>query len=240
MGNNVMSLELSDVAAFYGTSQILHSVDLKLTGTGSVALLGRNGVGKSTLFKSIMSAGPRITGTICWGGVNIESWTSEMRSRSGLVLVPEDRRIFTKLTVVENIQLGRFNNPEKCKSLSLSQIWEFFPLLQPLRTRLGYQLSGGEQQLVALARGIYGVPRLLLLDEPAEGLAPVVVRDLVSYINHLRDSLGLTLFISEQNISFVRECTDFVHVIDMGRIVFSGTWNDFDMNWESIAPHLTV
>jgi ABC-type branched-subunit amino acid transport system ATPase component len=221
-------LTVSRLNAFYGGSHIIQDANLTVGDGESVALLGRNGAGKSTLMKSLLDAGPRVTGEISFEGADLGKVPTESRARRGLMLVPEDRRIYPKITVAENIELGRFAAVKGAESMSLSEVWKLFPLLEPLKDRQGYQLSGGQQQLVAVARGVFGRPKLLLLDEPVEGLAPVVVDQMAEHIDMLRKRGGLSLLIAEQNLSFARKCTERVFLIDSGRIVFDGPWAAFD------------
>ena len=214
--------------AFYGGSHVIQNASITVEAGQSVALLGRNGAGKSTLLKSLLDAGPRVTGEIAFDGVDLTALPTEKRARLGLMLVPEDRRIYPKISVAENIRLGRFAAGKDAPEMSLDEIWSLFPLLEPLKDREGYQLSGGQQQLLAVARGVFGQPKLLLLDEPVEGLAPVVVEQMAAHIGMLRRRGGLSLLIAEQNLAFARGCTDRVYLIDSGRIVFDGSWEAFD------------
>ncbi|SEO67105.1 amino acid/amide ABC transporter ATP-binding protein 2, HAAT family [Salinihabitans flavidus] len=220
-------LNVSGLDAWYGGSHILHSVALNVDEGESIALLGRNGAGKSTLLKALLDAGPRSSGLIEFGGQSLTGMSTENRARAGLMLVPEDRRIYPDITVTENIALGRIAARGRGASVSMEDIWQSFPLLEPLKDRGGGQLSGGQQQLVAVARGVFGCARLLCLDEPVEGLAPVVVDEMARDIARLR-KMGLSLLIAEQNLAFVRACTERVFLIDSGVIVFSGNWQDFD------------
>jgi ABC-type branched-subunit amino acid transport system ATPase component len=222
-------LSVTGLDAYYGGSHIIQNASLTVRHGESVALLGRNGAGKSTLMKSLLDAGPRVSGTIEFDGQALTGLPTEKRSRLGLMLVPEDRRIYPKITVAENIELGRFARPQaNDRSMTLAEIWELFPMLEPLKERNGYQLSGGQQQVVAVARGVFGLPKLLLLDEPVEGLAPVIVDEMADHLARLRARGGLSFLIAEQNLSFARQCTDRVFLIDSGRIVFDGSWDEFD------------
>ncbi len=220
-------LSVTGLDAHYGGSHVIQNATIRVGAGESVALLGRNGAGKSTLMKSILDAGPRVSGAITFDGVTLDGLPTEKRSRLGLMLVPEDRRIYPKISVAENIELGRFAAGGRRATMSLADIWTLFPLLEPLKERSGFQLSGGQQQLVAVARGVFGEPKLLLLDEPVEGLAPVVVDEMAGHIGRLRER-GLSLLIAEQNLAFARRCTDRVFLIDSGRIVFDGAWEAFD------------
>lgn len=227
MGIHEPMLSVRDVDGYYDGSHVLQGVSLDVRDGESVALLGRNGAGKSTLMKSLLDAEPRVTGTIRFDGADMGPVPTERRACAGLMLVPEDRRIYPGITVRENIELGRFAARSGGRRVTIEDIWRIFPLLEPLQHRAGYQLSGGQQQLVAVARGVFGGPKLLLLDEPVEGLAPVVVEEMARDIARLGQE-GLALLIAEQNLGFVRSCTDRLYLIDSGRIVFGGTWAEFD------------
>ena len=232
-------LSVGRLNAWYGGSHILHDVGMEIAEGERVALLGRNGAGKSTLMKALVNAGPRSEGEIAFAGSPLDGSPPEVRARAGLMLVPEDRRIYPHITVAENIELGRFA-AAAAGTMTLDDIWALFPLLEPLRARNGYQLSGGQQQLVAVARGVYGRPKLLLLDEPVEGLAPVIVAEMAEQIDRLMARQRLTLVVSEQNLSFARQVTERLYLIDSGRIVFDGTWEAFDADQSLKARHLAV
>lgn len=221
-------LRVEQLQAFYGDSQILHGVSLEVADGGRVAVVGRNGAGKSTLFKSIMNAGPRTRGSVSWNGADLGGAQAFERVRRGLVLVPEDRRIFGHLTVLENIAMARYGAPKGAQLEPPEAIIARFALLPPIKDRLGSQLSGGQQQMVAVARAIAGKPKLMLLDEPTEGLAPVIVEQLARDVSAVCRETGSGLLLSEQNLWFARQCTDKVYIIDAGRIVFEGDWNALD------------
>lgn len=232
-------LSVRGLNAYYGGSHIIQDAALSVAPGESVALLGRNGAGKSTLMKSLLDAGPRVTGEVVFDGTDLAGVATDARSRAGLVLVPEDRRIYPNISVAENIELGRHAAGGRARVTS-DEIYGLFPLLQPLRQRAGYQLSGGQQQLVAVARGLMGTPRLLLLDEPVEGLAPVVVDEMALHIGRIRQSRDLALLIAEQNLGFARRVTDRVVLIDSGRIVYDGSWDDFDADPQLKERYLAV
>ena len=232
-------LELRDLDAFYGQSQILHGISLSLAQGARVAVIGRNGAGKSTLLKCIMNAGPTVRGTLRIDGHDLGQMPHFRRVRAGLALVPEDRRIFSHMTVAENLELA-VQGASRTKAFNADTMIAYFPALRPLRKRYGHQLSGGQQQLLAIARGFMPRPRLLLLDEPTEGVAPVLVEHMVEVVNALCAETGGALLLSEQNIRFARGCTDYVHVIDAGILAFSGSWEDFDANPDIRKRHLAV
>jgi len=221
-------LEIRQLEARYGDSQALFGIDIDVKAQGGVALLGRNGAGKSTLLKALLDAGPQSSGQIRLDGRPLDGLSTEARARLGLALVPEDRRIFTTLTVRQNLELAWHAGTPGGARMSVDHVCALFPLLKDLLDRLGYQLSGGQQQLVAVARGLMASPRLLLLDEPAEGLAPKVAQDLARQVGEARHKLGLTVLVAEQSIAYARQCTEYVYLLDSGTLVFQGDWAAFD------------
>jgi len=223
-------LEVRALDAFYGDSHILHGVSLGIGDDEGVAILGRNGAGKSTLLKSIMNAGTSIQGQILLDGKDLSGVPFYRRAQMGLGIVPEDRRIFPHLTVLENIALARHAATPERPPYRPDEMIERFDMLKGLEGRMGTQLSGGQQQLLAVARTMLSRPRLVLLDEPTEGLAPVIVEQLARDISQLRARDRTALLLTEQNVWFSRQCTERCLVIDSGQIVFSGTWAEFDAN----------
>jgi ABC-type branched-subunit amino acid transport system ATPase component len=235
-----MMLEVRNLHARYGDSKALFGIDLTVPERGGVALLGRNGAGKSTLLKSLLDAGPQTTGDISLKGLSLAGMATEERARLGLALVPEDRRIFTTLTVRQNLELAWHAAGRHRPTMSVEHVCTLFPLLKDLLDRLGYQLSGGQQQLVAVARGLMALPTVLLLDEPAEGLAPKVAQDLAKNVRHAREKLGLTVLVAEQSIAYARQCTEYVYLLDSGTLVFEGDWPSFDARPELKSRYLAV
>lgn len=233
-------LEVKGLNAFYGDSHALHGVNLSLPKGARVALVGRNGAGKSTFLKSVMGAGPGVEGSIKWDGQDITSERSYERVRRGLVFVPEDRRILATLTVFENLRMAYEGTPASRRRATPDDVMASYPMLAPIRDRLGGFLSGGQQQLLALARAEIAGPSLLLLDEPTEGLAPVIVEAMVNDVLRICADGRCGLVLCEQSLWFARRCTDHVHVIDTGRIMFSGSWTEFDANDEIRRKHLAV
>ncbi|MBS0429046.1 MAG: ATP-binding cassette domain-containing protein [Proteobacteria bacterium] len=223
-------LDVRDLDAFYGDSHILFNLRLAVGAGQRVALLGRNGAGKSTLLKSVMNAGPRVRGTVRFDNQDIGALPTHRRTRLGLSLVPEDRRIFTHLTVAENIAMARYGASTQRPAVPVPEIMQRFPMLAPLQQRYGGQLSGGQQQLLAVARAMAASPSLLLLDEPTEGLAPIIVEEMAHDVVRSCTERNVALLLCEQNIWFARRCTQYVYVIDTGRIVFEGDWAIFDAN----------
>jgi branched-chain amino acid transport system ATP-binding protein len=232
-------LEVAELNAWYGDSHVLQGISLAVADGGRVAVVGRNGAGKSTLLKSIMNAGPKVAGGVSWDGQQLGGMPDYRRARLGLCLVPEDRRIFPHLTVIENLTLahqaatgGNVRTPQELVAR--------FPMLEPLQARLGNQLSGGQQQMLAVARGFAARPKLLLLDEPTEGLAPVIVQQMARQVVESCALDGTGLLLCEQNLWFSRRCTDRVVVLDAGRAVFSGDWAEFDRNPDVKKRYLAV
>ena len=233
-------LEVTDLHAWYGDSHILHGIDLKVADGARVAILGRNGAGKTTLLKSIMNGEPKVRGNVVWDGKPLGGMPAFQRARLGMALVPEDRRIFTHITVAENIEMAvHATNPAR-PAIPAAEIIADIPMLQPLVARLGGQLSGGQQQMLAVARAIAARPRLMLLDEPTEGLAPVIVEQLAADVRKVCSRDNVALLLSEQNIWFSRQCTDYVYILATGRIAFEGTWKEFAAAGESAKRHLAL
>jgi branched-chain amino acid transport system ATP-binding protein len=214
-------LELEQVNAFYGRAHVLFDVSLALRRGEIVVLLGRNGAGKSTTFKSI--AGLVSTrGAIRLAGRAIAGLAPYRIARLGVGYVPEDRQIFPHLTVADNLDIARKAGPEGQASWTLDRLLGIFPLIGQLMRRMGGTLSGGEQQLVTIARTLMGNPEILLLDEPSEGLAPALVKALAALVERLRGE-GMSVLLSEQNVRFALRVADRAYVIDSGHIRYEGT-----------------
>lgn len=211
-------LEAWDLDVRYGPSRVLFDVSFGVAAGEAVALLGRNGVGKSTTLKAVMGLVPPATGRVLLDGVPLQGEPPYAVARRGIGYVPQERRIFADLSVRENLEVGRRGTP----AWDLPQVLALFPALAPLQSRLGGSLSGGEQQMLTIARTLMGNPRLLLLDEPSEGLAPVVVRTLIEQILALKRG-GMTLLLSEQNLHFTARVCDRVYILERGRIAYEGS-----------------
>ena len=220
-------LEVRDLHAYYGTAHVLFGVDLTVPAGTTTALLGRNGAGKTTLLKSIANAEVKTSGSVRYGSTDLRALSPYRVARAGVQLVPEDRRIFTRLTVRENLRLATKATTHERPAVAVERIVELFPLLGDLIGRAGYALSGGEQQLLAIARAMVGNPSLLLLDEPSEGLAPRIVEQVGDAIERLQSEFSLTVVLAEQNSRFAVGLADAVCVIDGGRVVFEGSTADF-------------
>jgi branched-chain amino acid transport system ATP-binding protein len=215
-------LAIRDLNAFYGRAHILFDVAMRVRRGEVMALLGRNGAGKSTTFKSIVGLLPPASGEIEFEGIRIDNKPTYQISRLGIGYVPEDRRIFTELTVSENLLVGLRPPREGAPHWSVEKLFDIFPNLASMRDRSGNRMSGGEQQMLAIARTLMGNPALVLLDEPSEGLAPKIVEQLAEAIRSLK-SEGLTVFVSEQNLHFATQIADQATIIEKGRIRYSGS-----------------
>lgn len=218
-------IEVEDLDVYYGTSQILFGVSLAVRRGETMALLGRNGAGKSTTMKAVMGLTPPRRGKISLRGEVISGRKPHHVARAGLGFVPEDRQIFPEHTVEDNLLIGRKRGPDGQDEWPIKRIYEVFPLLEPLRHRIAGRLSGGEQQMLAIARTLMGNPALLLLDEPSEGLAPIIVQRIAELLRQLR-SIGATVLIAEQNMHFCLGLASHATVIDKGQIVHAGTIED--------------
>lgn len=234
-----MMLELTQVNAAYGHSQALHDINLHINEGEVVCLVGRNGAGKTSTMRCIVQdLIAVISGSVRFEGEEIARLPPHDIVRRGISYVPEDRRVFASLTVAENLAVPRsFASGEQ--HWSIDSVCELFPQLKEFRSRLAGNLSGGQQQMLAIARSLLTNPRLLLLDEPHEGLAPIVAQDVIDAINRLKGS-GVSMLISEQQLHLVHETADRIYIIDRGHIVFSGTLQEFEQDPEIARRYLMV
>ncbi|MBR0928019.1 ABC transporter ATP-binding protein [Bradyrhizobium sp. 62B] len=222
-------IEVADLDVYYGTSQILFGVGLTVRQGETMALLGRNGAGKSTTMKAIMGLAPPRRGRVSLHGAVISGRKPHHIARAGLGFVPEDRQIFPEHSVEDNLVIGKKRGPEGQDEWPIKRIYDVFPLLEPLRHRIAGRLSGGEQQMLAIARTLMGNPALLLLDEPSEGLAPIIVQRIGELLRQLR-SLGSTVLIAEQNMHFCLGLASHATVIDKGQIVYAAGIDELKAN----------
>ncbi len=211
-------LDVQDLHTAYGLSRVLFGVSIQVRPGECVCLLGRNGVGKTTTMRSIMGLTPPHAGRVVWKGRDITGWPPYRVARAGLGFVPEDRRIFAELTVWENLDVA---SRGAAGGWTVERVFDLFPRLRDLAHRQGGFLSGGEQQMLTIARTLMGNPELLLLDEPSEGLAPLVVDHLAEQIGRLKAE-GLTILLAEQNTEFSLALADRVYVLEKGALRFSG------------------
>ncbi|MCI8382446.1 MAG: ABC transporter ATP-binding protein [Lachnospiraceae bacterium] len=219
-------LKLENIDAYYGESQILFGLELEVKKSESVCILGRNGVGKSTTMKSIMGqlnpkAHSRVTGSMKYLDRELVGLPSYQVSRAGIAYVPQGRHIFPTLTTKENLLIAERNGTDGKKEWTIERIYELFPRLKERENFKGGRLSGGEQQMLTVARGLMQNPDLLLLDEITEGLAPIVVEELGSVINELRKN-GVTILLAEQNVNFALAVSNDCYIIEKGKVVYHG------------------
>ena len=219
-------LTIRDMDTFYGRAQVLFGVNLEVARGQVVALLGRNGVGKSTTLKSIIGLVPPAAGAVTFDGRSVVAKPPHALARIGIGYVPEERRIFTGLTVEQNLAVGRQGARPGVPAWTPERLFELFPNLARVRRNLGGRISGGEQQMLAVARTLMGNPALLLLDEPSEGLAPRIVEHLAAMIGDLR-AAGLTVLLSEQNLRLATRVADRAAVMESGQIRWTGPMADF-------------
>lgn len=231
-------LEVDALDAWYGRAQILFGVALAVGAGEAVVLLGRNGAGKSTTLKAIMGLEVERRGSIRFDGMPIQGVPAYRIARMGLGYVPEDRRIFTGLTVEENLAVGRLPARDG-HAWTSGELFRLFPNLGDMRARPGGRMSGGEQQMLTIARALMGNPRFLLMDEPSEGLAPVIIEGIVTAVRGLK-ARGVGLLISEQNLAFARAVGDRAYVIEKGQIRFAGTLAELDADSAMRTQYLAV
>jgi branched-chain amino acid transport system ATP-binding protein len=229
-------LEVKGLNSYYGDSHILFDVSLRVHAHEVVALLGRNGAGKSTTLKSLMGLVKPRSGSIVLNGTEVMGQAAHAIARCGMQLVPEDRRIFGSLSVEENIVLASFSAP---KAWPLDRIYDIFPRLKERRGSRGADLSGGEQQMLSIARALVRDPKLILLDEPFEGLAPVIVRDLMEVCRKLVDA-GQTIVLVEQNLAATLVLAERAYIINNGHIVHEGPAGEIRVNPEVLRRYLGV
>lgn len=232
-------IKVSGIDVFYGTSQALFGLSLNLRAGETLALLGRNGAGKSTTMKAIAGVLPVRSGTVHFHGKDITNLAPHLISRAGIAFIPEDRQIFPDLTVEDNLLIGAKSGARGNVDWTLERIFDTLPLLTPLKSRLGGQLSGGEQQMLTIGRSLMGNPDIMLLDEPSEGLAPIMVQAVGELIAMLRKE-GATIILAEQNLQFCLELADSAVVIDRGRDVFSGSIEELNSDAELKMRYLSV
>jgi branched-chain amino acid transport system ATP-binding protein len=233
------ALALSGVDALYADSHVLHSVSFTLAPGRVLALLGRNGAGKTTCIHAIVGFVPSHRGEIRLFGETISRLSPEAIARKGVGLVPQGRRIFSSLTVRENLTVASRSRAGVKASWNLERVLDLFPPLRNRQQQLGGSLSGGEQQMLAIGRALMGNPRVLLMDEPSEGLAPLIVKDVGHTIARLKQE-GLSILLVEQNVRLAFDLADDVVLVNTGRVVFAGTINHVRDDEALITQHLGV
>lgn len=232
-------LELRNINTYYGRSHILFDVSLSVEKGEVVSLIGRNGAGKSTTFRSIIGLTPPQTGEIIFAGTRVNGLRAYQICRQGIGFVPEDRRCFADLTVRDNLEVAARREDMVASPWTVNKIYDFFPSLKTRENNLGSQLSGGEQQMLTIARTLMTNPELLLLDEPSEGLAPLIVRLLADMILEIRQE-GVTVLLAEQNLHFCAKVSDRGYVIDKGLLKYAGKMSELLADEEVKAKYLAV
>ncbi len=237
-------LRVRGLDAYYGAAQILFSVDLELAAGEVVALMGRNGAGKTTTIETIMGLVSRRSGSILFKDRELIRLKSHEIARLGLGFVPEDRRIFSDLTVLENLEVGRQSSRDGAnhgsgRNWTPDRLFQLFPNLAEARNRPAGRMSGGEQQMLTVARTLMGNPQAILLDEPSEGIAPIIVEQMIGMVHELKRS-DVSVLISEQNIDFAAAVADRAYVIEHGQIKFSATMKDLVGNEQVRRAHLEL
>ena len=219
----------------YGGSQVLWNVDLAVPSAQVVCLMGRNGVGKTTLLKAVMGLLPIRGGRVTFDGADITSWSADRRARAGIGYVPQGREIFPHLTVAENLRVAMLG----CRRTStIDEVVNLFPSLGRLLSRKGGVLSGGEQQQLAIARALLTKPKLLILDEPTEGIQPSIIDEIEEAIRRIKDEMGLAVLLVEQYLDFAERLADAYVVMEKGAVVTAGATRDLDA--EAVKRYLTV
>ncbi len=237
MTDAILGVEKIDV--FYGASQILFGVDLELRKGRTLALLGRNGAGKSTTLKAISGIAPPARGAVRFNGRDLARAAPHTIARAGIGYVPEDRQVFPEHTVEDNLMIGEKLGPDGNRDWTREAVYDVFPILAGMKDRLAGLLSGGEQQMLTIARTLMGNPTVLLLDEPSEGLAPIIVQEIGRLIRRLRE-MGVTIMLAEQNMHFCLGISEDAAGIDNGHIVYKSTIQELRDNKEITHRYLAI
>ena len=232
-------LKISNLNAFYDNSQVLFNLNINITEGKIIALLGRNGAGKSSAFKAITGMIQVKSGSIFLKEKNLTDMPTNKRALAGIGYVPEDRQVFPEHSVEENIDLGKKLNSDIKNSWGKDKIWETFPVLYNLKKRIAGRLSGGEQQMLSIARTLVGNPSILLLDEPSEGLAPKIIEDITKILLNLKKT-GATILLAEQNMHFCMNIAQEAIIIDKGKNVWEGNINELKKDKKTRDKYLAV
>lgn len=228
-------LQVSGLKVAYGQSEVIHGLNFTAEKNETLAIMGRNGMGKTTLFKSLIGVLPSSAGVIQVDGVDVSHKESYQRVENGIAYVPQGRMIFPNLTVQENIESGM--EVSKMKTIP-EEIYSLFPVLKEMRKRKGGNLSGGQQQQLAIARALVTNPKVLLLDEPTEGIQPSIIKDIANILNEIKKIRDITIIVSEQVLSFTMAIADRIIVIDKGQFIHEDTRDQ--VNTEKIKGYLSV
>jgi branched-chain amino acid transport system ATP-binding protein len=234
-----MILEIQKIDTYYGQSHVLQAISLSIDQGEVVSLLGRNGVGKTTTLRSIMGLTPPRRGSIKFQGGEIAGKSPFEIARLGIGYAPDDRRIFPDLTTFENLEIARRMSRKKGGYWNIDTVCDLFPVLRDLRSSKGTHLSGREQKMLAIGRALMKNPDIILLDEPAEGLAPLVVKNLIEVIKRIREQ-GVTILLADQNLKFCKAVADRGYILEKGVIQYDGTMRDIWENEEVVSKYLVV
>ena len=232
-------LNIDQINTFYGQSHVLQGVSLSIHKGEVVCLLGRNGVGKTTTLRSIIGLTPPRSGRILLKGIDVAGKPPFQIAQMGIGYVPDDRRIFPDLTLFENLELARRLSKKGKVQWTFQKIYDLFPVFVELKERKGIQLSGGEQKMLAIGRALMKNPDLLLLDEPSEGLAPLVVQNLAEVIGRIQ-SEGVTILLADQNLKFCRKTSDRGYILEKGMIQYQGSMEEIWQDEEIVKKYLVV
>ncbi|MCS0630745.1 urea ABC transporter ATP-binding subunit UrtE [Telluria mixta] len=231
-------LQVEHLNQYYGSSHTLRGVSLAVEKGQCMALLGRNGVGKTTLLKCLMGVLPVARGTVTWNGRDITRYKPHRRAQAGIAYVPQGRDIFARLTVEENLMMGMATLPRREAARISGEVYELFPVLKEMLGRRGGDLSGGQQQQLAIARALLQRPQLIILDEPTEGIQPSIIKDIERVIRLLRERGDIGILLCEQYFDFARALADKFVVLSRGEVVASG--GAHEMDGEHVRRHLAV
>lgn len=231
-------LEVKALDASYGQSQILWGAALSVKKASITTIMGRNGVGKTTLLKSLMGLLPPSGGEVMYKGENVSRLSPHKKAKKGIGYVPQGREIIPKLTVYENLRIGLEANPDRKAKVPEDEIYELFPILKDFRKRMGGNLSGGQQQQLAIARALTGNPSLILLDEPTEGIQPSITDQIGEVLKKLVAEKGISVLLVEQKIDFAKQVTDFYYFMDRGRMVSESSAENITQ--DELQKHLSV
>jgi branched-chain amino acid transport system ATP-binding protein len=236
---NTPMLEVKSLNAWYGKAQILFDVNLHVAPGECVALMGRNGAGKSTTMKALMGLVAKRSGQVRFRGADVSHAATHRIAKAGLAWVPEDRRIFTDLTVMENLAVGQQPGREGAPTWTPEALFDLFPNLRDLQNRPGNRMSGGEQQMLTIARTLMGQPYLVLLDEPSEGVAPVIVEQMAHTLQRLK-AQGLSMLLSEQNLHFAKLVSDRAVVLEKGQVRWQGSMAELAQQTQIQRDYLSL
>jgi branched-chain amino acid transport system ATP-binding protein len=238
-GPTRLILKIDRIDTFYAQSHVLQGISLSISEGEVVCLLGRNGVGKTTTFRSIMGLTPPRSGKIILRDIDIAGKYPFQIAQMGIGYMPDDRRIFPDLTLLENLELARRLSKKGKVQWTFEKIYDLFPAFVDLKERKGNQLSGGEQKMLAIGRALMKNPDLLLLDEPSEGLGPLIVKNLAEVISRIR-SEGVTILLADQNLKFCRKTSDRGYILEKGMIQYQGMMEEIWQNEEIVKKYLVV